>query len=162
MAAAARTSTQRMINRVHDFAADMRAPIAEVFWRWSNLIMVDRQTGDASGTREAVRHIKRGGVVGIFPEGGIERERGTLLPFHAGVGLIVRRSGAPVLPVVIRGTPVVPTVWGSFLKKGNAVVEFKPRIRYDKSLSAEEIAADLQKRYQEWTGYSVATDKHRG
>jgi 1-acyl-sn-glycerol-3-phosphate acyltransferase len=136
-------------------AADMRAPLAAPFWDWTNVILVDRQKGDASGTREAVRHIKAGNVVGIFPEGGIEREPGKLMPFHGGVGLIVRRSGAPVLPVVIRGAARASTVWGSYLKKGNAVVEFKPWIRYDKSMSAEEIAADLQKRYQEWTGFEV-------
>lgn len=136
-------------------AADMRTPLGEPFWAWANLIMVDRQKRDAGGTREAVRHLKEGGVVGIFPEGGIEREDQTLMPFNAGVGLIVRRSGAPVMPCVIRGAPRAATVWGSYLKKGNAVLEFKPWIRYDSSMSAQEIAADLQEKFQEWTGWEV-------
>ena len=136
-------------------AADMRTPLIEPFWDWANVIMVDRQKKEAGGTREAVRHLKEGGVVGIFPEGGIEKEPETLMPFHAGIGLIIRRSGAPVLPVIVRGTSKDANVWGAYLKRGNAVLEFKPRIHYDASMSAQDIAADLQKRYQEWTGWRV-------
>src|SRR4051812_49078545 len=48
---------------------DMRAPSLEWFWRFANVIFVD-QRGGVSGAREAIRHVKAGGVIGIFPEGG--------------------------------------------------------------------------------------------
>lgn len=138
-------------------AQDMRHPGAEWFWKWGNVIFVDRQKGDATGAREAIKHIKLGGTVGIFPEGGIERPGQRLLPFQSGVGLIIRRTGAPVLPVIIRGIPETPTAWGAYFERGHASVEFKPPIDYSATkLSAEEIAKDLQCRYAEWTGWPAA------
>ncbi len=136
-------------------AKDMRYPLAEPFWLFANVIMVDRKARDASGTREAIRHLADGHPIGIFPEGGIERPARTLRPFQAGVGLLIRRSGAPVLPIVIRGTPYSESVWASYWTRGNASLEFKPLIRYTNDESAHEIAADLQRRFQEWTGWPV-------
>jgi 1-acyl-sn-glycerol-3-phosphate acyltransferase len=136
-------------------AKDMRYPLAEPFWKFADVIMVDRKKRDASGTREAIKHITGGGAVGIFPEGGIERPAGTLRPFQPGVGLLIRRTGAPVLPVIIRGTPYSEDVWKSFWTRGRVVMEFKPLIRYTANESAEDIAADLQRRYEEWTGWPV-------
>lgn len=55
--------------------------------------------------RQALRHsldlLRRGEVVGLFPEG--TRSRGFLGPFEPGAGLLAVRSGAPVLPVAIDG-----------------------------------------------------------
>lgn len=136
-------------------AKDMRYPFAEPFWKFADVIMVDRKKRDASGTREAMNYITGGGAVGIFPEGGIERPAETLRPFQPGVGLFIRRTGAPVLPVIIRGMPYSDTVSKSFWMRGRATMEFKPLIRYTGKESAEEIATDLQRRYQEWTGWPV-------
>ena len=138
-------------------AKDMRYPLAEPFWQFANVIMVDRQKREAAGMREAIEHLASGGVIGIFPEGGIERPARTLRPFNAGVGLLVRRSGAPILPVVIQGTSYSEEVWKSYWIRGHATVEFKPWIRYTNNESAQEIAADLQRRYQEWTGWPVVS-----
>jgi 1-acyl-sn-glycerol-3-phosphate acyltransferase len=137
-------------------ASDMRYPLAEGFWQWARVIFVDRKKRDASGTREAMKHLGEGGVLGIFPEGGIEDPPRLLRPFQAGVGLIIRKTGAPVLPVVITGIEHRTTVSASFWKRGHAVLEFKPIIRFAPDMSAAEIAAQLQQRYIEWTGWPVA------
>jgi 1-acyl-sn-glycerol-3-phosphate acyltransferase len=140
-------------------AADMKAGLDKL-WEFGGIIFVDREKGDLTGTREAIRHVKAGGVLGIFPEGRIERPARTLLPFQNGVGFIIRRCGAPVLPVVIEGTPDAPTAWGSIYTPGRARVRFLDLIDYSKTkLSAEEITADLQRRYQEWTGWPVNADE---
>ena len=136
-------------------ARDMRIPVAEAFWKFANIIMVDRNTRDASGTREAIRHITGGGAVAIFPEGGIERPARTLRNFQAGVGLLIRKTEAPVLPVVIRGAPTTTSAWAALWTRGRAVVEFKPQIRFAPHMSAQEIAATLELRYQQWTGWPL-------
>lgn len=140
-------------------ASDMRYPLAEGFWQFGRVIFVDRKKRDASGTREAIHHVSEGGVLGIFPEGGIEEPPEKLMPFHPGVGLIVRKTGAPVLPIVLSGLKHTSTVGASFWKRGHAVLEFKPIMRFDESQSAADIAAELQRKYVEWTGWEVGKAK---
>lgn len=135
-------------------ARDMMVASAEAIWRWLAVIPVSRSARDAGGTREALRHLEAGGVIGIFPEGGIERPPQTIVPFLGGVGLLIKRSGARVLPIVIRGTPQVDPAWASLRTPSRSTLEFKPSIDYTGSgMSAEEIALDLRRRYLEWTGW---------
>jgi 1-acyl-sn-glycerol-3-phosphate acyltransferase len=139
-------------------AKDMRHPLLEWFWQIANVIFVDRETRDAMGAREAIRHVRSGGVLGIFPEGGLERPPRTILPFQAGVGLIIKRTEAPVLPVVVRDTPVADQAWGSMIVRSRSVVSFQPLIQYSKSDSADGIADDLRARYQHWTGWPLSDE----
>ncbi|WP_410961928.1 lysophospholipid acyltransferase family protein, partial [Salmonella sp. SAL4359] len=85
---------------------------------------VDRYGREIAAAREAVRHLQSGGVVGIFPEGNLERPPCHILPFLPGVGLIVHRSGAPVIPVLISGTPQIDPAWSSLWRRSRAVVQF--------------------------------------
>jgi 1-acyl-sn-glycerol-3-phosphate acyltransferase len=62
------------------------------------------------GGRSMVRSYRRiaevvsgGGLVGIFPEGGITRD-GELKPFRDGAAVIAFRLGVPVVPLHIHGT----------------------------------------------------------
>jgi 1-acyl-sn-glycerol-3-phosphate acyltransferase len=141
-------------------AADMQVPALDAFWRWARIISVARTEGDAASAREALRHLAGGGVLGIFPEGGIERPPRELLPFLPGVGLLIRRSGAAVLPVVIEGTPQVDPAFASFWHTGRPRVRFMPIQRYaDTPLRPAEILSHLQGRYQAWTGWPI--NEHR-
>lgn len=133
---------------------DMRLPAAEAFWQWSGVIFVGEGTAGSAGTREALRHLKRGGVLGIFPEGGIERPARMIKPFLPGVGYIVKRSGAPVLPFVLTGVPEVEPAWNALRTPSHSRVAVQPRIDYARTgLDAEGIVADLRRRFMEWTGW---------
>ena len=136
-------------------AADMRHPMGEWLWRFGRIIFVDRGGSDPVGVREALRHLSGGGVLGLFPEGGIERRVRTLKPFQPGVGLLIRRSGARVLPIVIEGAAMAPTAWGALLKKSRPTVRIMPMIDYGRSMAPAEVAADLESRFVEWTGWGV-------
>jgi len=137
-------------------AADMRHPLGEGLWQWTRVIFVDREAGDVSGAREAIRHVKAGGVLGIFPEGGIERPARTLLPFQAGVGFIIRRTGAKVLPVIIEGTPYTRHAFSSLVRPSRVTLTVKEPIEYGRSSgSPEEIASDLRQRFAQWTGWPM-------
>ena len=144
-------------------AADMRVPQLEPFWRWTRIIDVDRYESDARSARVAMAHLKQGGVLGIFPEGGIERPSRSLLPFLPGVGLLIKRSGATVLPVIIEGTPQVDPAFAALWHRSRSVVRFMEPIGYaDRGLSASAIVADLQARYEAWTGWPVNTHRSDG
>jgi 1-acyl-sn-glycerol-3-phosphate acyltransferase len=137
--------------------ADMRHPALEWFWRFARVIFVDQGGRDVSGPRKAIKHVKSGGVLGIFPEGGLERPRRHILPFESGIGFLIRRTGARVLPVVIQGTPEVDPAWASLTRSSHSLVRFMPLIDYAGSkMSADEIADDLRRRYLEWTGWPAA------
>lgn len=139
-------------------AADMRASSLEFFWGFARIIFVERgsRTG-GPGLREAIRHVREGGVLGIFPEGHIERPPRTLLPFQPGVGLIVKRTGAEVLPVVIDGTPQTETAWGSLWRPSRSSLRFLPRVRYGGGTSPGAIVEDLLERFASATGWPTTT-----
>lgn len=140
-------------------AQDMKVPRWTFVWEWARVISVDRAGRDAAGAREAIRHVRAGGVVGIFPEGRIERPQRRLLPFQAGVGMIIRRSGADALLVSIEGTPTTATAWGSLWLASRAKVRFLERVSYaGTDLDAAAIAEDLRRRFAERTGWEVTDD----
>lgn len=144
-------------------ADDMRVPVLEPFWRWTRIIDVARFGADTGSARIALRHLKQGGVLGIFPEGGIERPPEQLLPFQPGVGLLIKRSGAPVLSVIVTGTPQVDPAFASLWSPSRSRVRFMPILRYaETALDAAGIVRDLQQRYRDWTGWPVNTARHDG
>jgi 1-acyl-sn-glycerol-3-phosphate acyltransferase len=61
-----------------------------------------RAEDPAATVRAVCDLLSRGAVVGIFPEGSISHT-GHLRHFRSGIARIAARSGAPVLPVGIRG-----------------------------------------------------------
>lgn len=150
-------------------ARDMMIVELVQLWDWLRVIPVTRERpgaggrGDAASAREALRHLKQGGVLGVFPEGGIERPPGMLRPFAAGVGMLALKTGAPVLPVAISGPVYRPTAWGSFFRPSRSHVVFLPPVSYKGTkMSAEEIAADLQRRIADALGWPIALEPDDG
>lgn len=77
-----------------------REPLGTVL-RWAGQIPVDRDNGRAALTA-ALGVLRRGGVVGVFPEG--NRGRGNVTSARAGVAWLAVNAQAPVVPVVVLGT----------------------------------------------------------
>ena len=59
--------------------------------------------GTLKAMKEALRSLKDGAVLTVFPEGAREFADGTLLPFKTGAVRIAHQAGVPILPVTIRG-----------------------------------------------------------
>jgi 1-acyl-sn-glycerol-3-phosphate acyltransferase len=57
---------------------------------------------DFSGIREAIRRLKEGHILNVYPEGS-RTETGELGPIEPGAALIVRRAEVPIVPVVVDG-----------------------------------------------------------
>jgi 1-acyl-sn-glycerol-3-phosphate acyltransferase len=68
-----------------------------------NVIPVDRKNADRSALMGAIRVVKNGGAVLIFPEG-TRSPDGNLQPAQPGIGMIVAKTGAPVVPVRVFGS----------------------------------------------------------
>lgn len=65
--------------------------------RFFRAFPVNPGSADRGAIRHAVRVLKEGEAVGLFPEGELNKEPGTMLPILAGAGLIVKMSGATVI-----------------------------------------------------------------
>ena len=82
-----------------------RGPLAVALVRIGQLA-VRRGATDPAPLRAAVAVLRGGGLVGVFPEG--TRGSGDVTAAHHGAAWLARTTGAPVLPVVIRGTRRTP------------------------------------------------------
>ncbi len=78
------------------------------FFRWLvdavNGIWLDRENPDAQALRTAWNYLRKGGSIGIAPEGTRSRENHALLPGKPGVAYLATKAGVPILPVGIWGT----------------------------------------------------------
>ena len=83
-------------------------------------IDVDRAHGEVA-LRHAVRAVRSGEVVGVFPEGTISRSW-TLRSFRPGAAAVAVREQVPLVPVAMWGSHRILTVGGRFsLRRGTAV-----------------------------------------
>lgn len=65
-------------------------------------IPVDRDGRDMGPTREALRRLQHGSLIGIFPEGGINTGDG-LRAANSGVAFLALKANVPVIPIYIHG-----------------------------------------------------------
>ena len=68
-----------------------------------NAFPVRQGEGDVGAVKETIRRLQEGHVLNVFPEGSRTAD-GMIRPMQAGIGLIVRRAGVPVVPAVIDGS----------------------------------------------------------
>lgn len=78
-------------------------PLVRHWSRRVNLIPVRRGENSIKGIREAIKRIKSGKVVGIFPEGTRSTD-GSLREARKGTGFLVSMAGVPVVPIYVYGT----------------------------------------------------------
>ncbi|MHC1764183.1 MAG: lysophospholipid acyltransferase family protein [Verrucomicrobiia bacterium] len=80
-----------------------RFPLLGALLRSWNAVPVDREGGGAAGLRQILDALQAGNAIIIFPEGTRTRD-GQLQHARAGIGLMVLKSAAPVVPVRVFGT----------------------------------------------------------
>ncbi|MGH7378321.1 MAG: lysophospholipid acyltransferase family protein [Candidatus Methylomirabilales bacterium] len=95
-------------------------------------IPVNRDGNDLGATKAALKALRAGSVIGIFPEGGIrvgESEEQAMA--KSGVALLALRSGATVVPAHIAGTPNYDSVLRAFLTPSRSRVRLGQALRFD-------------------------------
>lgn len=97
---------------------------------------VKRGTVDRQAVRQAVRELKTGNPLGIFPEGTRIKREG-LGRFHSGMASLALMTGTPVVPVAVIGTMDLPK------KNGPLAVLIGKPIEVKKERPTDEKVAEL-------------------
>ncbi len=110
-------------------SAEMLVPALRWFWRQERVIPVCYDSRDATAVRTAIEHLRSGGVLGVFPEGAIERPIKQLRPFVGGLRVIASRAKCPILLACIDlsaldPTKPAPSAFGSLFRVTRPVVRF--------------------------------------
>jgi len=84
----------------------------------------------------------------IFPEGQLS-EAGKLARFRSGIGLLVKESGVPVLPIAMRGLGEMKTKQRGWFRSGALFIRVGEPIRFSPLDSESAITARLQARVDE-------------
>lgn len=105
--------------RIVFFAAAylFKIPVVRQVLTWGGAIPVHGEKGDFGSFKKALEVLQKGGVIGLFPEGGVSPD-GNLRPFMQGWAYLAAKSGAQVLPVAIRGSRNVLPVGSFILRRG--------------------------------------------
>jgi 1-acyl-sn-glycerol-3-phosphate acyltransferase len=104
-----------------------RIPGMRVLMNGIEPILVERSGRDMAATRSALRALKDGKILGLFPEGKIETTP-KLLEFQTGVALLAMKSGAPVYPAYLDGTQRCKSMMEGLFKPHQITLAFGPPV----------------------------------
>lgn len=97
--------------------------------RTARCIPVDREKAEMGPVKEALRRLRSGEYVGVFPEGRLNTGEG-LLPFNSGAAWLALRGEVPVFPVFVRNTPQGDSMVRAFFTRQTADVLFGPPLDF--------------------------------
>lgn len=97
---------------------------------------VKRGTVDRAAIRQAIRELKAGNPLGIFPEG-TRIQRDGLGRFHSGMASLALMTGTPVVPVAVIGSRWLPH------RKGPLAVLIGKPVAVKKQRPTDEKVAEL-------------------
>jgi 1-acyl-sn-glycerol-3-phosphate acyltransferase len=125
-----------------------KAPILGRFYRYMEGIPIEQENNPLGGLREAIRRLREGRLVVIYPEGGRSRD-GVLRDPMPGLGLIIAQAGVPVVPAYIQGTDRALPVGSFWIRPVKVTVRFGPPLDLAPIL---ERHADRKEAYREMSG----------
>jgi len=113
-----------------------------------NLFPLPREAGFRESFAYAGEVVDRGGSVLVFPEGKHTTD-GKLLPFRAGIGVLVKNLGVPVVPMRIDGLFERKQAGKRFAWPGQIRVAIGAPLRFPPGNEAKAIAEEIQQKVAE-------------
>jgi len=113
---------------------------------WLGILPVKRGTSDMTAIKRAVRLLKRGEILGIFPEGTRVRSKDQEVTYHEGIALIASLAKVPVVPVRLFNTDKIKPKGSRFYRFPKVVLRFGEPVsieeeRFESLPKAERYAA---------------------
>ena len=125
------------------------------FFRWIlrqfGTFPVKRGSVDRTAVRQAVKELKNGNALGIFPEG-TRIKRSGLGRFHSGMASLALMTGTPVIPVAIVGSADMPHKKGPFAVLIGMPIKVKKQKAGSEEVEAlnEAVKKEIQKPTDEY------------
>ncbi len=98
--------------------------------RWGQAIPVHGSSAEPSGLRPALRALRAGSVLGLFPEGGTSRS-GLLEPARTEIAALALMSRAPVVPVYVHSTRPHRRRFRNFFRSGTLRLYYGAPLRFN-------------------------------
>jgi len=109
---------------------------------WLSAFAVERGTSDMKAMRHAIDVLKQDHAMLIFPEG-TRTDDGKVAPFKSGLTLLVKRSGAMVIPTAVEGAFDAWPRGGKLKPRGRVSIRFGEPIPGAKLLDEDPDLAAL-------------------
>jgi 1-acyl-sn-glycerol-3-phosphate acyltransferase len=87
------------------------------FLRMAEAIPTRRGGVQTAATKAAIDYARQGGLVGVFPEGRINRSDALLLPGRSGAVMIALKARVPILPCFVRGSRFNRSIGASIFQR---------------------------------------------
>ncbi len=135
-----------VLRPVHYMAKDslFRGPFIGAFLRSVHAFPVRRDTGDTGALRSAIRLVRKGEGLLLFP-GGTRGARSA----QPGIGFLAAKLGVPVVPVFISGTDIAFPRGAKFFRPARVTVRYGRPLTVDPALpyrqTADLIMAEIRR-----------------
>ncbi|MFH0738932.1 MAG: lysophospholipid acyltransferase family protein [Candidatus Omnitrophota bacterium] len=101
---------------------------------------VKRDSADKSALKEAMRRVRRGGGLALFPEGTRQDDKTAFDKPQAGIGFLAAKLAVPVIPAFISGTEKALPKHAKVIRKSKVTVSFGRQISIEGRMPYEDIA----------------------
>jgi cytidylate kinase len=127
-------ASSRRMRMTHFMARDslFRNPLMGFWLRKCGVIALDRNKGDVKAMKTSISLLKDGACVALFPEG-TRSPDGNLQESKPGIGFLVAKGEAPVVPVYIHGS------YAAWSKDSGGLKREQITVIFGKLITQEEI-----------------------
>lgn len=125
-----------------------RFKLLEPMWKVVRPITLDDGRSVLPQMRSLLRVLKDDQIIGVFPEGGLQRTHRELQPFEPGIALLAARSGAMIVPAWIAGTPCRQNMLWHFLQPSHSVITFGQPFTVARDADTDAVLSELRQRME--------------
>ncbi|MEO0965510.1 MAG: MFS transporter [Planctomycetota bacterium] len=119
-----------------------------LWFLWREIKPISMVPGESTlrQIRQIVTRLKEGEVVGVFPEGSLQRSIRRVKPLQPGIAGIAKLSKAPILPMWIDGTPRRHPMFWHFATPCHVHITFGEPYTPDRKAEDADVIADLRQK----------------
>lgn len=99
-----------------------RNKLIKWLYDYTQVIPTSRSGRDTGATKKAIELAAAGGLVGMFPEGQINRSSDPLLAARPGAIMIAAKAGVPIVPIYIEDSPYGGSALSPFFMSASVTV----------------------------------------